>query len=170
MEVLERIYIFVLLALGLPSHKMFDEKKYMREYYIRNRERLLMRSKENGRLNIEKKRQIARQWYEDNKENVKNDRSRRSKEWRLKNPERYKARQKTTVILRQRMIGGQKIAKHYRKELNEIYLKCPLGWHVDHIVPLRGKGINGLHVPWNLQYLPALVNMTKGNKMSGAIA
>lgn len=38
-------------------------------------------------------------------------------------------------------------------------------WDVDHIIPLRGKNVCGLHVEWNLRVIPHLENIKKGNKV-----
>ena len=57
-----------------------------------------------------------------------------------------------------------------KKTIIKIHANCPDGWHVDHIVPLQGETVSGLHLPENLQYLPKSVNNMKYNRWDNSWA
>jgi hypothetical protein len=63
------------------------------------------------------------------------------------------------------------LTPEHKSQIADIYEQAALAaqltgvpHHVDHIEPLRGKDRIGLHVPWNLQILPAADNISKGNR------
>ena len=60
------------------------------------------------------------------------------------------------------------ITLKYKGNIKEIYNNCPKGYHVDHIIPLQGTLVSGLHVENNLQYLLAKDNLIKNNKFNAS--
>jgi hypothetical protein len=58
------------------------------------------------------------------------------------------------------------LSEDQKTEMQEFYQHTPDGFEVDHIIPLRGKKVCGLHVPWNLQYLPISENRKKSNRVN----
>lgn len=50
-------------------------------------------------------------------------------------------------------------------DINFFYEYRPAGCHVDHVLPLLGDNVSGLHVAENLQWLPAAENLAKSNKV-----
>ena len=91
------------------------------------------------------------------------------KEYRKRYPEKIRANH-----ARRRAYKLNRVPKWLTKEdmkaIQDIYaeatrktLETGIPHHVDHIIPLRGKLISGLHVPTNLQVIPATQNMQKYN-------
>lgn len=97
----------------------------------------------------------------------------RYKERRVEILEKCKAYQKSTPHLYRKRNAKRRAAERQAvprwvnvSAIREIYRQAATmsGVHVDHIVPLVSPIVCGLHVPENLQILPASENMSKSNR------
>lgn len=110
--------------------------------------------------NKERSLEIKRLYVEKNPDKVKSAK----KQWNDANPEKRLANCRKYQASKLNATPDW-LTKEHLAEITSFYVNCPDGFHVDHIVPLRGKNVRGLHVPWNLQYLDASSNMRKSNRL-----
>ncbi len=136
----------------------------------KNPERVKEISTNWNRNNKEKEAARAREWRKNNRATYK----RMVAEWREKNKLKYKAYMAMATNAR-RTAKMQRTPSWLTEDemflISEAYELAALRthllgfqWHVDHIVPLRGKEVSGLHVPWNLQVIPGVENQRKSNR------
>lgn len=163
----------------MPLKDPEARKAYQKAYAQRNREKAYQKVKEWRAANPEK-------WAEQNKryaERYPEKTVKRTQEWRKRHPERAaessrKTRQKhaARVLANKAKYRAVKLQatpnwlnKGHWFEISCVYLyrdalkRVGFDYHVDHIVPLQGKTVSGLHVPENLQVIPAKQNRLKNN-------
>lgn len=123
---------------------------------------------------------IASEWYEANKERKRQyDAKRRaekrhlfraaSKRFRENNPGAKNA----DTQARRAMLRGAYVKWADEFFIREIYELAALRtkltrvrWSVDHVIPLRGKNVCGLHVETNMRVIPLTENVAKSNHYS----
>ena len=158
-------------ALGVHSICKSCTSIYRKNKYAQNPKKELDRNEKWRLKNPEKYADIQRDHKRKLRKNeTSNARLKKNhKKWRdghrgevvARNAERKAAKIKATP---------KWLTKNQRKEITEFYtIAKDLRWlseeplHVDHIVPLKGENVCGLHVPWNLQILPQSMNCSKKN-------
>ena len=114
---------------------------YQQKYRLENKEKI---SKQKAEYAVRKKAEIA---------------ARKARHLKA-NPERY--RDWSAKRRAKKLKATPKWAN--LEEIKKNYLNCPKDYEVDHIIPLQGKIVCGLHVENNLQYLTKVENRKKGNK------
>ena len=133
--------------------------------YEANRDDYLANKKRYYQENRESIRAKQAKYISENKDKI----AEMNRNWRKKNPDKARA-----IYVRNRYNRYQAIpawlTDEDKRRINEIYKECRLmtertgiQHHVDHIIPIRGKNISGLHVPENLQILTASENCSKKN-------
>jgi len=86
-------------------------------------------------------------------------------EWKSKNKGSVNAINKTYKVLKRTPSWANLVAIKAKYQLAAMFNKHTEDtWHVDHIVPLQGENVCGLHVEYNLRVIPAKENLSKGNK------
>lgn len=125
-------------------------RQKQKEYYDRNREKIL----ENKRKYQEENKDKVLAWKKAEYEKNKKDYIHRA------NVRKYRKYNATPNWL----------TEEHWKEIEEIYnLSREMSttgetrYDVDHIIPIQGKLVCGLHVPWNLQILERKQNRIKSN-------
>ena len=116
------------------------------------------------RKHTERYKQNAKDLYEKNKEK----RLEQSKKWKQKNPEQWRLLQRIAASKRKaskiqatpNWLSSEQLEaiKCVYIEADNLTRQTGIKYEVDHIVPLNGKTVSGLHVPWNLRAIPAPEN------------
>ncbi len=134
---------------------------HSRKYHADHREQQLERMKAWTKENADKNRANSRRWYDNNKAKAAELRNKyRANRW----DEHYRLIYRAYSSKRRAALLQRTPAWADFDAIASFYAHCPVGFHVDHEVPLIGKTVCGLHVIENLQYLPALENLKKGNR------
>lgn len=138
-------------------------KKYKSEWYLSNKERKYLIDKAWRESNFEKYSAARKEYRVKNKEKI----AETYKKWAKENPtilRKNSARRRAAV----RQALPPWLTKEHFDQIKAVYDEADrlteetgIIHHVDHIVPLRGKIVSGLHVPWNLRAIPAEENIKR---------
>ena len=148
-------------------------------YHAKNAEQRSAKNKAWRKANPERCDANRKAWIERNLEKFAASVVKRSKAYRSSHPEYhsnfYKTNKERYIAASARRRAAQESAtpawltaidKAIIQEMYDVsaarFVQTGIKHHVDHIVPINGKKVSGMHVPWNLQVITAHENLSKG--------
>ena len=164
------------------------------EYYQNNKEKYIKYAEANKqqiadykRFWNEKNKERIREKFKNRPDSARERKAKYDKEYNMVNAERirenkrkYAIRLETRALKneanRRRRMYLKQATPNWMDEFDELFIKeiyhlaslrseiLGIKHHVDHIIPLKGKTVCGLHVPLNLRILTAEDNIRKNNK------
>ena len=124
-------------------------KEAKREYYGRNKDAVKARAQARP---IEEKTRHKKAHKAENPEYYKSLVNARRRRYREATPKWLTPEQKLEIRLKYRL------AIELSRRLGVLHA-------VDHIIPLQGENVCGLHVPWNMEVITQEENLKKSNKL-----
>lgn len=150
-----------------PAMSQEERKARDAEYYRRTKTAHLVRAKASYDNRREEVAQYQRDWRMQNSDRKKlSDRN-----WRQRNLARTLAYSNQR---RARKLAAEPkwLTNIERAQIEELYeiararsVQTGVAYDVDHIHPLKGDNFCGLHVPWNLEIIPHVLNVSKGSQL-----
>ena len=159
-----------------------------RNSYKLNLDKIIERKKSYYSINAEQIKQKRRLKYAQNPDKERIVAKERSAQWRANNPDKVKAQRplknaykkanphkSASLLAKRRASKKQRTPRWLTADdlwiMDQAYELAALrskmtgfAWHVDHIFPLQGDTVSGLHVPSNLRVIPWSENLSKANK------
>lgn len=149
------------MPLDAPRRRNRGSGLTSKQHYQLHKDQYKKRALNWRREHKKKVAEISARYYQKNKEAI---------QLRLDVP-KMRAYQKKRKLSAKRAAPPWLTSDHLFK-METIYRKAAtlqkllsIPMQVDHIIPLQGKDVCGLHVPWNLRAIPAEINQWKKNKL-----
>lgn len=159
-------------CINFSSKKWRDDNpdkrnKIVERWKVKNKEKIKEQQRNYYNKNSEKRKQANKKWKETNKEKIRVD----NRNWKKENSDLINSINAKRKAIKKRATPPWLTEEHYMeirlyyKQAQELTKNTGIKHEVDHIVPLQGKNVRGLHVPWNLQVITAKENNKWNNRI-----